>query len=175
MAMGDEAAGREELGPVGQLDPSRPVDPGGMAGGLLARAAHAHARSLRAALKPHQLSAAQYQLLAGIAALATDPSARRSQALLAARLGMDRAMASAVLTQLEDARLTERAPGADRRMRAPALTRLGQARLAAAQPAVEAAEAHFLAPLRGETTTFAIMLRLLLGERPRIRATAGRG
>ena len=152
---------------------------GGGAGVLLARAANALARRTRAALKPHGLSAAQYLLLAGLESprdgVPGGRPAGRSQVRLAARLGMDRAMASTVLAQLERRRLIARPPAADRRARAPALTRAGRARLAAARPAVEAAEVGFLAALRSELPGFAVMLRILLGERPRLRASAVRG
>ena len=61
-----------------------PLDAGAAAGVLLARAGNALARRMRAALKPHKLSVAQYQLLAGLASMSDEPPAGRSQARLAA-------------------------------------------------------------------------------------------
>ncbi len=157
--------------PGGQARRHRPADG---AGPLLWQAANAWSRRMRAALAPHDLSQAQFLLLAGLARLEARAGGSITQAGLAKACGIDVTMASIVLRQLAAARLLSRRQGADARSRALTLSAAGRSRLEAALPHVDAAEAVFFRALSADLGAFRGALSVLIGRRPRLAAPSAR-
>lgn len=143
-------------------------------GALLWRASNAWTRRLRAALAPHELTQAQFLLLAGLAWLEERSTAPITQTGLAEACGVDVTMASTVLRQLADRRLLNRRRGADARSRALALSTAGHAHLEAARPDVAAAEAAFFRALMADMGAFKGAMNVLIGRRPRMTAGSKR-
>ncbi len=143
-------------------------------GALLWRASNAWTRRLRAALAPHDLTQAQFMLLAGLARLEARTAEPITQAGLAKACGVDVTMASSVLRRLAAARLLRRRRGADARSRALAVSAAGRARLEAALPDVEAAEAAFFRALSADMGAFKGAMNVLIGRRPRLAAGSAR-
>lgn len=142
------------------------------AGVLLWRVANRWQRDLRAALTAHDLTQAQFLLLAGLLRYAPDQPGP-TQAELAAHCGVDTAQASQVLRRLQELGLVRRRVGDDMRARELFLTPAGRARVARAVPDVAAVDEAFFALLRENREPFAGALRALLGLRPRIAARRG--
>ena len=157
--------------PGGQARRYGPADGGGS---LLWQAANAWSRRLRAAVTPHDLTQAQFLLLAGLARLEARAGEPITQAGLAKACGIDVTMASTVLRQLAAARLLSRRQGADARSRALALSAAGRSRLEAALPDVDAAEAAFFRALSADLGAFKGALSVLIGRRPRLAAPSAR-
>ena len=143
-------------------------------GTLLWRASNAWTRHLREALAPHDLTQAQFVMLAGLARLEEQTAEPITQVRLAGACGVDATMASIVLRQLAMARLLSRRRGADARSRALALRAAGRARLEAAMADVEAAEAAFFRTLSADMGAFKGALNILIGRRPRLAAGSAR-
>ncbi len=143
-------------------------------GALLWRASNAWTRRLRAALAPHDLTQAQFLLLAGLAWLEGRSAAPITQAGLAGACGVDATMASTVLRQLAAQGLVCRRQGADARSRALALSTAGRARLEAAVPDAAAAEAAFFRALAVDMSAFKGAMNVLIGRRPRVAAGSKR-
>ena len=145
--------------------------PGDSAGVLLWRAANRWQRDVRAALAGHDLTQAQFLLLSALAAF--DPAKPApTQARLAASTGIDVAVASQGLRQLQRAGLVQRRTGTDARSRELQLTAAGRDRIDRAIPGVAAADAAFFARLGDNRPAFAGALRALIGLP--VRAAAGR-
>lgn len=148
----------------------------GDAGSWLWRAGNAWVRRMRRALAPHDLTHAQFLLLAGMAWLEDrDRGDRRvTQQRLAALTGVDVTAASTVIRALEATGLITRATGADARARELTLTAAGRARQKAAAQSVDTAAAEFFAPLGANLGPFTEALRALTGVRTRITAPTRR-
>ena len=145
--------------------------PGESTGVLMWRAANRWQRDVRAALAGHDLTQAQFLLLSALAAFyETKPGP--TQARLAASSGIDVAVASQGLRQLQRDGLVRRRTGADARARELRLTEAGRARIARAIPDVAAVDAAFFARLGDNRPAFAGALRALIGLP--VRAVAGR-
>ena len=145
--------------------------PGGSTGVLLWRAANRWQRDVRAALADHDLTQAQFLLLSALAAFdATKPAP--TQARLAASSGIDVAVASQGLRQLQRDGLVRRRTGTDARARELQLTDKGRARIERAIPDVAAVDAAFFTLLGDNRPVFAGALRALIGLP--VRAAAGR-
>jgi DNA-binding MarR family transcriptional regulator len=131
-------------------------------GYLFWRASSAWTRLLRAELDKHDLTQAQYAVLAATAYLGGQADAV-SQQDVATHLGMDKMQVSDVAATLERRKLLVRKPHpGDGRARALGLTAAARKRLAAVVPAVEAADERFFAPLQGqERASFAAALAKL--------------
>jgi DNA-binding MarR family transcriptional regulator len=149
--------------------------PGEATGTLLWRAANRWQRDVRAALAPHGLTLPQFLLLAGLARFERGGE-RPTQRRLAQSCGVDPAVASQTLRQLQDSGFVRREVGADARARELRLTPAGRVRAAAAEPDVAAVDDAFFALLGGNRAAFAGALMALIGLKPRIaarRAVAG--
>ncbi len=143
--------------------------PGDSTGVLLWRAANRWQRDLRATLAKHDLTQAQFLLLAGLVPHDGDGQGP-TQGQLAAACGIDVAVASQVLRQLQGAGLVRRRTGADSRARELHLTPAGRDRIGRAIPDVAAVDTAFFALLGENREPFAGALRALIGLRPRISA-----
>ena len=148
----------------------------GDAGSWLWRAGNAWVRRMRRALAPHDLTHAQFLLLAGMAWLEDrDRGERRvTQQRLAALTGVDVTAASTVIRALATAGLIGRVTGADARARELTLTSAGRARHQAAAREVDTAAGEFFAPLGTNLGLFTEALRALTGVRTRITAPTRR-
>lgn len=145
--------------------------PGDSTGVLLWRATNRWQRDVRAALAAHDLTQAQFLLLSALAAV--DPAGPPpTQARLAASCGIDVAVASQGLRQLQRERLVWRRTGADARARELQLTDSGRARIERAIPDIAAVDAEFFRRLGANREAFSGALRALIGLP--VRAVAGR-
>ncbi len=157
-----------------EIDAIRRRGPDDSPGILIWRAANAWQRDMRAVVKPHGLTQAQYVLLLGLYHLEERPLAEplaTTQRALAAYCGVDTTMASQVLRQLEAAGLLRRAPGADARSRALYLTDQGRRTINAVEPEAGAVDAKFFAALGDNAEMFKAALQVLIGLPPRLGAT----
>jgi len=140
---------------------------------LLWRAANAWQRAVRAVVKEHDLSHAQYVLLLGLydheERTRADPLPL-SQRALAVHCGVDVAMASQVLRQLEAAGHLRRGSGTDARSRAISLTGSGRRLVEELAPLLAAVDARFFAVLGDNAEMFKAALQVLLGLPPRLGA-----
>lgn len=145
--------------------------PGDSTGVLLWRTANRWQRDVRAALAGHDLTQAQFLLLSALDAV-DDGGKRPTQAALAASCGIDVAVASQGLRQLQRAGLVQRRTGADARARELQLTDAGRTRIARAIPDIAAVDAEFFRRLGDNREAFAGALRAMIGLP--VRAAAGR-
>ena len=138
-------------------------------GVLLWRTANLWQRTLRRALRQHDLTQAQFLILASLEFL--DQQRRDvTQQDLAAFSGLDIAAVSTVLGQLVARGLVSRRTGVDARSRYPQLTEAGAALVQAVTPEAVACDGNVFAPLGDNKSMFAGALQLLLGMRPRVSA-----
>jgi DNA-binding MarR family transcriptional regulator len=138
---------------------------------LLWRAANAWQREVRGIVKSQGLTQAQFVLLLGLCHLEERSGAAPTaitQRALAEYCGVDTAMASQVLRQLEAAGHLRRAPGADARSRALHLSASGQRAVDDIAPEVGAADARFFAVLGENAEMFKAALQVLIGLPPRL-------
>jgi DNA-binding MarR family transcriptional regulator len=145
--------------------------PGDSTGVLLWRTANRWQRDVRAALAGHDLTQAQFLLLSALDAIGGD-GRRPTQAALAASCGIDVAVASQGLRQLQRAGLVQRRTGADARARELRLTEAGSEKIARAIPDIAAVDAEFFRRLGDNREAFAGALRAMIGLP--VRAAAGR-
>lgn len=143
--------------------------PGDSTGVLLWRATNRWQRDVRAALADHDLTQAQFLLLSALQAFDSGKPGP-TQARLAASCGIDVAVASQGLRQLQRDGLVRRRTGADARARTLQLSDAGRARIEHAIPDIAAVDDAFFALLGDNRETFAGALRALIGLRPRISA-----
>ncbi len=145
--------------------------PGDSPGILLWRAANAWQREVRSVVKSQGLTQAQYVLLLGLCGLedqaVTEPVAITQQAL-AKYCGVETAMASQVLRQLEAAGHLRRAPGMDARSRSLQLSASGRWAVDEIAPQVGAVDARFFAALGENAEMFKAALQVLIGLPPRL-------
>ncbi len=145
------------------------------AGVWLWRASNAWVRRVRAALKPHGLTHAQFLLLAGLAHLEGHrPGAAVTQSSVAALTGVDVTAASTVIRDLAANGLVTRTTGTDARARELSLTPDGRKHWRAASHVVETEATTFFAPLGTNLSAFAGALRALTGVRTRVTAPTSR-
>ncbi len=151
--------------------PFRRRGPGDSPGILLWRAANAWQRELRAVVKSHGLTQAQFVLLLGLGDLEDRPvgvAAAITQQALAKYCGVDTTMASQVLRQLEAAGHLRRAPGPDARSRALHLSASGRRAVDEFAPEVGAVDAKFFSALGENAEMFKAALQVLIGLPPRL-------
>ncbi len=137
-------------------------------GVLLWRAANSWQRALRQSLKQHNLTQAQFLVMASLAYL--EGRQQATQQDLAQFSGVDVAAVSTVLGQLEGRGLVRRRIGTDARSRYPELTATGRAAVRTVMPDAAACDGEVFKPLGTNGSMFAGALQLLLGLRPRISA-----
>jgi DNA-binding MarR family transcriptional regulator len=119
-------------------------------------------RRVAAALREHDLTQAQYALLAGLLWLSRNER-DVTQARLARHARLDVMMTSQVLRTLEARGLVERLPHPDdARAKVLRLTNAGRARAFRAVPDVEAADARFFGARGAQQGRFNRLLRALL-------------
>ena len=135
-------------------------------GVLLWRTANLWQRELRARLRPHGLTQAQFLLLASLDA--QPGTVGQAQQDIAAFSGLDVAAVSTGLDQLAAKGYVTQRRGTDARTRQPALTAAGQDLVRTVLPVGAAADATVFAPLAANTGMFRGALQLLLGRRPRL-------
>lgn len=146
--------------------------PGDSTGVLLWRTANRWQRDVRAALADHELTQAQFLLLSALAAWTDRATQQPTQAALAASCGIDVAVASQGLRQLQKEGLVERRTGSDARARELRLTAAGRERIGRAIPDIAAVDAEFFRRLGDNREAFAGALRAMIGLP--VRAAAGR-
>lgn len=136
--------------------------PGESPGYLLWRISAAWQRRIRAALKPHKITHAQFVLLTCLVWLLDRGAEAVTQVALAEQAGLDKVTTGDVLETLENTGLVKRRPHAtDRRAWEVTATASGRARMAAAFPDVVAVDKAFFGRLKGEKGNWlALMQRL---------------
>jgi DNA-binding MarR family transcriptional regulator len=123
-------------------------------GGLFWQVTLAWQRAVRATLEPHDLTHAQFVLLAAAATLGEEEGPP-TQTRIAEHSGVDTAMAGQVLRRLAARQLvTRRIDEQDPKMRRIVLTDAGRAVLADAAADVEITDAEFFAPLGADLPAF---------------------
>ena len=136
--------------------------PGQSPGYLLWRVSNVWQRRIRAALKPHKITHAQFVVLTCLVWLLDRGTAAVTQVSLAEQAGLDKVTTGDVLEVLERANLVKRRPHAeDRRAWEVTATAAGRAKVAAGLPDVVAVDRAFFGHLKAETGSFlALMQRL---------------
>lgn len=143
--------------------PSRFSGPDESPGFLLWKLSNAWQRRQRAALKPFDLTHAQFVLLATTTWHGGDQEL--TQAQVSASSGIDPMTTSQLLRALEAAGLVERrVHSGDPRAKAIAVTAAGRERARQAVKAVEATDRAFFAPLEAELGELVRMFRALADE-----------
>lgn len=141
-------------------------------GAALWRAGNLWQRREREALQRHGLTPVQFLLLAGLDELSA--AAPVTQVTLARHCGADVMMVSQVLRELERMQLLARASHPrDARAKRLSFTARGRRRLAAATQSAKEAQRRFFHALGGDAEAFTGALRLLVGDKPRRRVSAG--
>ena len=136
-------------------------------GVLLWRASNLWQRRLRAALRAHGLTQAQFLILVSLR-LFEDREPVAAQQDLARFCGLDVAAVSTVLGQLAERGLVRRRRGEDGRARHPTLTAAGAKLADEVAPSAGVNDDEVFAPLGSNTPMFRGALQVLLGMRPRI-------
>jgi len=138
---------------------ARPSDSPGY---LLWRISAAWQRRIRAALKPHKITHAQFVLLTCLVWLLDRGAEAVTQVALADQAGLDKVTTGDVLETLEKAKLVKRRPHAtDRRAWELTATAAGRTKVAAALPDVVAVDKAFFGSLKGEAGSFLGLMQRL--------------
>jgi len=136
--------------------------PGESPGYLLWRVSAAWQRRIRAALKPHKITHAQFVLLTCLVWLLDRGAEAVTQAALAEQAGLDKVTTGDVLETLEKANLVKRRPHAtDRRAWEVTATASGRAKVVAALPEVVVVDKAFFGHLKSEAGTFLGLMQRL--------------
>jgi DNA-binding MarR family transcriptional regulator len=131
-------------------------------GYLLWRVGNAWQRRIRAALKAHKITHAQFVLLTCLVWLLDRGSEAVTQVALAEQAGLDKVTTGDVLETLEKAALVKRRPHAtDRRAWEVTATAAGRTKVAVALPDVVAVDRAFFGGLKGEAGSFLGLMQRL--------------
>jgi len=138
------------------------AQPGESPGYLLWRISAAWQRRIRAALKAHKITHAQFVLLTCLVWLLDHGEEAVTQVALADQAGLDKVTTGDVLETLEKANLVKRRPHAtDRRAWEVTATASGRAKVAAALSDVVAVDKAFFGSLKAEAGSFLGLMQRL--------------